>query len=115
MPKSGEPSGRKVSTPSGAGGNCSGGRSGDSVSHEVSPIKEEGKDDEMNTLTSQCGSLTLVQKEEQKGQEISNLQDKFELDSQDQGAEAKKMEEKRKNFEDKSNKKDIEYGSEHCG
>lgn len=68
----------------------------------------------MNTLTSQCGSLTLVQKEEQKGQEISNLQDEFELDSQDQGAEAKK-EERRKNFEDKSNKKDIEYGSEHCG
>ncbi len=68
----------------------------------------------MNTLTSQCGSLALVQREEQEGQEFSNLQDKFELDSQDQGAEAKK-EEKRKNFEDKSNKKDIEYGSEHCG
>ncbi|ERL22916.1 hypothetical protein HMPREF1986_00157 [Oribacterium sp. oral taxon 078 str. F0263] len=59
--------------------------------------------------------MTLGQREEQKGQEISNLQDEFELDSQDQGAEAKKMEEKRKNFEDKSNKKDIEYGSEHCG
>ncbi|WP_155978743.1 hypothetical protein [Oribacterium sp. oral taxon 078] len=57
----------------------------------------------------------MGQREEQKGQEISNLQDEFELDSQDQGAEAKKMEEKRKNFEDKSNKKDIEYGSEHCG
>lgn len=54
----------------------------------------------------------MVQRE---GQEFSKLQDKCELDAQDQGAEAKKKEEKRKNFEDKSNKKDIEYGAEHCG
>ena len=114
MPKSEEPSGRNVSTPSRAGGDRSGGRSGDSVSHEVPPIKEEENDDEMNTLTSQR-SLTLVQREEQEGQEFSNLKDEFELDSQDQGAEAKKKEEKRKNFEDEGNKKDIEYGSEHCG